>query len=312
MKTKTNQPRFTGIVPPMITPLAEDLSLDEPALERLVEHVIGGGVHALFALGTTGEAPSLPMGMRIETLRCLRYMVQGRVPVIVNVTSTCLDDSLRLAKTAAHNGCSAVAIAPPYYYPIPQAALREYVRQFIEASPLPTLLYNIPSHTKVAVELDTVRWAMQDDRVIGLKDSSMDMGYFRQVGQILPQRPDWSLLVGSERAMVETMKLGGHGCVGGAGNVWPRLLVDLYEAIGGGDAAAVRKLDAAVQRVAEIFAATELENGAIHALKWAASRLGLCDPRVSPPLLALSPARREAVQRKLEETGLLECALAAQ
>src|SRR5262249_1011962 len=151
-------------------------------------------------------------------------------PVLVGITDTSFAESLRLAEHAEDAGAQAVVAAPPYYFPIGQAELLHYVRALSAEVPLPIFLYNMPSHTKVVFEPPTLRAALELPNVVGLKDSSGNMGYFHQARQVLAARPDCSLLIGPEELLGEAVLLGGHGGVCGGANLAPRLYVELYEA----------------------------------------------------------------------------------
>src|SRR5262245_61331944 len=113
-----------GIIPPLLSPLADRDQLDVAGLERLIEHVLVGGVHGLFVLGTTGEGPSLSYGLRHELLERVCRQVAGRVPVLVGITDTSLVESVRLGEHAQDAGAQAVVVSAPYYFPIGQAELR--------------------------------------------------------------------------------------------------------------------------------------------------------------------------------------------
>ena len=115
-----------GIIPPMITPLKGNDELDREGTVRLVEHIINGGVHALFLLGTTGEAQSLTYRLRYEFVELVCRQVNGRVPVLVGITDTCIDESIRLAEHAKANGAVGVVAAAPYYFAPSQQELIEY------------------------------------------------------------------------------------------------------------------------------------------------------------------------------------------
>src|SRR3990172_9414524 len=117
---KLPQP-LRGIVVPLVTPLAARDQLDLPGLARLVEHVIGGGVHGVFLLGTCGEGPSLSHSLRRELVDHVCRQVQGRVPVLVGIADTSYGESVALAKHATQAGADALVFAPPYYYPVEQS-----------------------------------------------------------------------------------------------------------------------------------------------------------------------------------------------
>src|SRR4029079_13658389 len=105
-----------GIIPPMITPLLDRDTLDAAGLERLVEHLLAGGVHGLFILGTTGEARSLSYCRRHELVNRVCKQVDGRVPVLVGITDTSFVESVNLATHAALAGAASVVLSAPYYF----------------------------------------------------------------------------------------------------------------------------------------------------------------------------------------------------
>ncbi len=113
---KTRFSRLKGLIPPMVTPLIDNNTLDRDGTVRLVEHMIAGGVHGIFILGTTGEAQSLAYHLRYELTELVCSAVAGRVPVLVGVTDTSLEESLRLAHKAAECGAAAVVAAPPLLF----------------------------------------------------------------------------------------------------------------------------------------------------------------------------------------------------
>src|ERR1700722_3121264 len=106
-----------GIIPPVVTPLLGRDELDAAGLERLIEHMLAGGVHGLFLLGTTGEAPGLSYRLRREFIERACRQVAGRVPVLVGITDTAFVEALNLARFAAEAGAQALVLAPPFSYP---------------------------------------------------------------------------------------------------------------------------------------------------------------------------------------------------
>ena len=153
--------------------------LDVGSLERLIEHVLPGGVAGVFILGTTGEAPSLSYRMRRELIDRACKIVAGRVPVLVGVTDTSFVETVALTKHAADAGAAAVVVAPPFYFPATQPEMLDYLRNLAPALPLPFFLYNMPGLTKISYELETVRQALELPNVIGLKWTALQgMIYF--------------------------------------------------------------------------------------------------------------------------------------
>ncbi|MCI0464806.1 MAG: dihydrodipicolinate synthase family protein, partial [Gemmataceae bacterium] len=281
---KTALPRpLRGIIPPLATPLRRRDRLDHAGLERLIEHVLGGGVHGLFLLGTTGEAPGLSHRLRCELVERACAQVAGRVPVLIGITDTSFTESVEMAEHSADCGAQAVVLAPPYYFPAGQPELLEYVEQIAAELPLPLFLYNMPSHTKVSFDLDTIARSMQLANVVGLKDSSGQMVYFHKVRQLVAARPDFALLMGPEELLADAVLCGAHGGVCGGANIAPRLYVDLYESASRGDLPRVRELQERVLRISTTIYAGPYWSAFVKGLKCALACLGICEDYVAEP-----------------------------
>ena len=237
----------------MVTPLIDNNTLDRDGTVRLVEHMIAGGVHGIFILGTTGEAQSLAYHLRYELTELVCSAVAGRVPVLVGVTDTSLEESLRLARKAAECGAAAVVAAPPYYFAPSQPELTMYYKALADALPLPLCLYNMPVHVKVSLEPATVKELAGHPNIIGLKDSSSNMVYFQTLLYELSDRPDFALFMGPEQLTAESVMLGAAGGVNGGANVFPELYVALYEAAAANDLERVKALQHHVMAVAALY-----------------------------------------------------------
>ena len=292
-----------GVIVPMVTPLSGCQSLDVPCLERLVEHVLSGGVHGLFVLGTTGEAASLDDDVRRELVRRTCTLVAGRVPVLVGVTDTRVSESVRLARFAAEAGADAVVISTPFYLPLEQQELIEYVKTICSQQPLPCFLYNIPALTKTAYEPATVVRLAEFSGVAGVKDSSGDLAYLQRLREAI-DRPDFSFFVGTELLMADAIRGGVHGCVGGGANLDPRLLVSLYEASLRGDGQSVQALQARLMMLDRIYRLAPGTASILRGLKCALGSLGICEDRMGEPLRAATPTERRTIERYVGELGL--------
>ncbi len=242
--------QLRGIIPPIVSPLNADGSLDRPGLKRLVDHIIEGGVHAIFALGTTGEGVCLSYKKRQELVETAAEAIDGRVPLLVGVTDTCLEEATDFASFSADSGASAVVVAPPYYLPIDQIQLRHFYRQLADASELPVILYNMPSCVKMSLEAPTVLELIQHPNIIGMKDSGGDIAYFRNLIGLLDGK-NFPLIVGPENLLWSALRSGGMGGVHGGANMWPRLYTRLYEAHCAGNRDLAAACDAMIQRVCQ-------------------------------------------------------------
>ncbi len=219
-----------GVIPPLVTPLQDIDTLDQTGLEKLIEHVLAGGVNGLFLLGTTGEGPGLSKRLQHELVRRSCQLIKGRVPVLVGITHSSFVESIELAEYSADCGAAAVVLAPPYYFPAGQAELLEYLEHLAPKLPLPLYLYNMPAMTKIDISEDTLRRAADIPNIIGFKDSSGNMIRYHEYLRIMQHRPDFSLLMGPEELLAESVLFGGHGGVSGGANLHPRLFVNIYQA----------------------------------------------------------------------------------
>ena len=302
MKTPVLPTPLRGIIPPMVTPLKSRDELDGAGLERLIEHILAGGVHGLFILGTTGEAPSLSYRLRRELIDRSCRQVAGRVPVLVGITDTAFVESVNVARAAAAAGAQAVVLAPPYYFPAGQEELLEYLQHLVPELPLPLFLYNMPSMTKLVFEPATVRRALDIPGIVGLKDSSGNMVYFHRLQRLLRERPDFSLLVGPEELLGETVMLGGHGGVNGGANLFPQLYVHLYDAAVAGNRDRVEAVHEIVMQISDtIYSTGRHSSSFLKGLKCALALEGICNDFLAEPFHRFRDAERDRVRSALEQ-----------
>ena len=293
-----------GIIPPLVTPLTDQYKIDVPGLERLIEHVISGGVHGLFVLGTTGEGPSLKYDVRREMIRQTCRIVAGQIPVFVGISDTAIRESIALAQFAADTGCDFVVAVPPYYFPLGQCELLAYFKQLLSEMPLPTLLYNMPAVTGMTIGTETVRQLLDLDNFAGLKDSSGDLEYFQDILSVTSTRQDFSVLVGPEHLLATTLPLGGDGGVSGGANIWPGLFVELYESV-----IADKNFDAAplaktIARFGEIYkVGPQSVTATVARLKGALSILGICNNKTAPPIAGIDSTEQKQIESILQQLG---------
>jgi dihydrodipicolinate synthase/N-acetylneuraminate lyase len=300
-----------GIIPPMVTPLLDRDTLDVAGLERLIEHILAGGVHGLFILGTTGEAASLSHRLRHEFIDRVCSQVDRRAPVLVGITDTSFVESVNVAQKATQAGADALVLAPPYYFPAGQPELLEYLEHLVRELSLPLFLYNMPNRPKPGFDPNTVRAASAIPGVVGLKDSSASMLYFHQLLSTLADRPDFTLLMGPEQLLAETVLVGGHGGVCGGANLLPRLYVDLYEAARAKDLSRIESLHKKVMRLhATIYSVGQFESSFIKGLKCALSLLGICSDFLAEPFHRFREPQRQIIRGYLEELGITRDGLA--
>jgi len=290
-----------GIIPPMITPLKSNNELDVKGLENLVEHLISGGVHGLFILGTNGEAPSLSYELRKDLIKRTCDLVKQRVPVMVGITDTSFEGSVEIAEYAKKVGADAVVVAPPYYFPISQDEMIDYLENLAPKLPLPFLLYNMPSCTKLSMSLETVKRA-KELGAIGVKDSSGDWLFAYSMIEEFKDSPEFSIITGTELFLPETIMYGGHGAVAGGANFFPRFFVDIYEASLAKDLEALEPMRERMMKIFNtIYSVGSHVSRFTKGTKCSLSVMDICDDYMAHPLRKFEPAEREQIKKYIDE-----------
>lgn len=293
--------RYKGIVPPLVTPLAGRDQLDHPGFERLVERVIAGGVHGVFILGTTGEAPSLSYRLRREVIQTAVKRVDRRVPVFVGITDTSSVESVHIADFAFKQGADALVLTAPYYFPAGQRELLGYIHDMVPRLKLPLMLYNMPSMTKIWFEIESLRELSKMEGIIGVKDSSGDIAYFKELCKLKQRRPDWSIFLGPENLLTVSLDLGGDGGVTGGANVFPRLFVDCYNAKIAGDTQKAAELMGKIDEFQEVYTIGKYASKHIKATKCCLRVLEVCDDFLEQPFNRFYPEHRAMIEDILKK-----------
>lgn len=300
--TPTFKAPLSGIIPPLVTPLKGNDVLDVDSLENLIEHLIAGGVHGLFILGTTGEEQSLSYRLRRQMIAESARINAGRLPLLVCITDTSIVESVALAREAAEAGASAVVSAAPYYFAPGQPELVEFYEEMIPQLPLHLFLYNMPSHVKVNFAPETVRKIAEDPRVMGFKDSSANLPYFQSVMYLMRHRPDFAMLMGPEEATGEAVLMGADGGINGGANMFPELYVAMYNAAHTGDLETLRRLQNIIMQISTtIYTVGKHGSSYLKGLKCACSLLGVIkDDFVAAPFHKFNQPERDKIKAALD------------
>ncbi|MFC4328843.1 dihydrodipicolinate synthase family protein [Streptomyces andamanensis] len=307
-----------GVVPPVCTPLDAQGDIDTGSLARLVEHLLDGGVHGLFALGSTSEVAYLTDEQRGAVLETVVNVVDGRVPVLAGVIDTTTPRVLDHARAAARLGADALVATAPFYtrtHPRETAAHFRRVRDRVD---LPLFAYDLPVsvHSKLSPAL--VLDLAADGTLAGVKDSSGDEGSLRRLlvalggreGRAAGPVPAFSVLTGSELTVDAALLAGADGVVPGLGNVDPAGYVRLHDAARAGDWS---RAAAEQERLAALFAMVDAgpedemgrSSSALGAFKAALRLLGVIDHGDTAfPQIPLSASSVAAVDARLRAAGL--------
>ena len=300
-----------GIITPLATPLNSfGTAIDCNSTRRLINHVIKGGVSGIFILGSTGEGPSLSPTLRREFISlCCEiidlYHNNGTIQILVGVSDTCVSETIALAEHASSCGAHAIVITAPYYFPISQAELKNYVDHIVKHTTLPIFLYNMPALTKVTFEIDTVRelatkYGGSNGRILGIKDSSFDLNYMSQLCQIKKNDvPSWLILTGAEHHVAQVVTMGGDGGVLGGSNIIPEAFVSFYKGAVLGNK---EMEDEAHQTIQTLKILYDMANGRfVQATKTSLCVLGICEESFAMPLLPFNEEEQTLVQKAVSD-----------
>lgn len=297
--------RLAGIVVPIVTLFDDRGRVDEAANARHVEWLIAHGVHGLFALGTTGEFTSLSREERRAFAELVVHAARGRVPVLVGCSSPATEEAIAYAAHAQEIGASGVVAVLPYYWVPPDRSIHEHFRLLAEGTPLPVYIYNFPALTGRSISPELVlRLAQDHPNIAGLKDTVDSIAHIEQVlALVKPARPEFSVLAGMDYHLLNTVLMGGDGCVPGTANFAPDPFVRIYAAATSG------RVEAAVEEARRLAGMPALFSGdapAFMIIKEAMALAGLIPhAKTRPPALPLSENERRRLRQGLEGLGVL-------
>ncbi|HJB06808.1 MAG TPA: 4-hydroxy-tetrahydrodipicolinate synthase [Candidatus Enterocloster faecavium] len=219
-----------GIIPPIITPMNEDETINTAELRRQVDRLIEGGVHALFPFGTNGEGYILTAEEKKLVLETVIDQVNGRVPVYAGTGCISTKETIAQSKMAKDAGADVLSIITPSFAAASQNELYEHYKAVAEAVDMPIVLYNIPARTGNALAPATVARLAQIDNIVGAKDSSgnftnilayIDAGNTKKNGKFYT-------LSGNDQLIIWTLLAGGTGGIAGCANVYPHTMASIY------------------------------------------------------------------------------------
>lgn len=303
-------PLFTGVVPPVVTPLTSSFEVDYPSYQRVLEHLIENGVHGLFVLGSTSEVVFHDEATRRKIVEFAVKIAAGRVPVIVGAIDPTTDRVIGHARDAQTAGAAAVVVTAPFYTRTNLAETIDHFRYVREAIDTPLIAYDIPVCVGLKLDRRTTVTLACEGTITGLKDSSADDGNLRYVLADTAHLPDFFAMTGSEIVVDSVLAMGAHGVVPGLANVDPAGYVRLWEHCQAGDLTAARSEQERLCRLFEMVwvsaARTSGGSAGVGAFKTAMRHLGIIDTNVmARPQRALNDEEAAKIASILSETGLL-------
>jgi 4-hydroxy-tetrahydrodipicolinate synthase len=284
-------PEIGGVITAMVTPFAEDRSVDEAAARKLARHLIDNGCHGLVLAGTTGESPTLDDEEKLGLLRAVRDEVGSDVLVICGTGSNDTRHSERLSAAAADNGADAVLAVTPYYNKPNFRGIKAHYQAVAKAAGIPVVLYNIPSRVVVNLSPEQLGELAQIENVVAVKQANDDE---------LQPIEGLGLLAGNDGTFLPTLEMGEAGGVLVASHLVGREMREIYDAIQTGDLERAREIDLKLRPIYEMISHVNPIP-----VKAALELLGICSCRARLPIVEATEQERDEIRQVLETQGLL-------
>lgn len=292
-------PEIKGIIPPILTPMNDDESINEAELRNQVNRMIDAGVSGVFALGTNGEAYALSHKEKVQVMKIVVDETKGRVPVYAGTGCPTTKETITLSKEAEEIGADILSVIVPYFAAASQDELYAHYTAVAESVKIPVVLYNIPARTGNALAPATVaRLAKDVPNIMGAKDSSGNFDNMKQYIELTTDiDKEFSVLSGNDSLILPAMMFGGKGGIAGCANVFPRTMVEIYEAFTAGDIERAKK----VQDSIRIFRNCFKYGNPNTIVKMAAGLLGYNVGPCRRPFSSITPEGLDALKKTLEQ-----------
>ncbi len=216
-----------GIIPPIVTPLDKNENVDKKAIGKVVNHLIKGGVHGLFPLGSTGEWYGLRIDQKKEIIETVMEVNHGRVPVYAGTGAITTKETICLTKLATDIGVDALSVITPVFITPNDQELYNHYKAIASSTDLPIILYNNPGRTGINLNVDLVVKLSEINNIIGIKDSSGDMT--QGVEYIRRTNDNFAVLAGRDTLIYGFLAYGGKGAIAATANIVPQIVVKIYE-----------------------------------------------------------------------------------
>jgi 4-hydroxy-tetrahydrodipicolinate synthase len=268
------KPRFAGVMVPLVTPFDEQGSYADGAMDRLLDYVIGAGVHGVLVMGSTGEFSEMNATTRKDILAHAIAHVRGRVPVLAGIGANSTRETVELGHHAQSVGAAAALVVNPYYTPMSRDKLYGFYRDVAASVTLPVFIYNFPGMTGQDLEPNLVKdLAFTCENIVGIKDTVEAPGHTRQIIQeVHAERPDFMIFSGYDDQLLNALMLGGHGGFPATANFAPEVACGLFRAFHEGDYPATIALH---RRIAALVAIYGVDTPSYSAIKAAMRLRGL-------------------------------------
>ena len=290
---------ITGSIVALVTPMHDDTSVDYPTLRKLIDWHIEQGTDCIGVVGTTGESPTVSVEEHCEIIRVSVEQAKGRVPIMAGCGANSTQEAVELAQFAKKVGADCQLQVVPYYNKPTQEGQYLHFKKIAESVDLPMVLYNVPGRTVADLLHDTVIRLSKVPGIVGIKEATGNIERAQWLIKDLP--PSFSVYSGDDPTAVALMLCGGRGHVSVSANVAPKLMHELCVAAMSGDVARAMQIQF---QLLPIHKHLFVEANPIP-LKWAMSKMGLCNGTMRLPMTTLTPPNEAVVEAALKASGLI-------
>ena len=224
-----------GLITPVLTALTEDEKFNPEAYSEFIDMLIKAGVHGIFPLGTNGEFYAFNNEEKYEIIKTAVKAVNGRVPVYAGTGCVTTKETIEFSLKVKDLGVDCLSVISPYFVAVTQEDIYNHFAAVAKAVDMPMLLYNIPARTGNNIDFKTVKRLLEFENIIGIKDSSGN--FDNTLKYIENTNPRINVLAGSDSLILWTLMAGGTGAISGCSNVFPELMVSIYNYWAQGDIA---------------------------------------------------------------------------
>lgn len=286
-----------GIIPPMITPMNEDESINIPELRHQVNRLIEAGVHGLFPFGTNGESYILSEKEKEEVLSIVIEETAGRVPVYAGSGCIGTKDTIRMSQMAQSLGADILSVITPWFAKASEEELYSHYCAVAKAVNIPVVLYNIPARTGNSLSPALVERLSAVDNIAGVKDSSGNFDNMLQYLEKTREKKNFAVLSGNDSLIYWNLLAGGSGGIAGCANVYPETMTAIYERFMHGDLEGARKAQDSIRSFRNCFKYGNPNT----IVKTAVAMLGYPVGKCRAPFNQIPPEGIAAIQSVLDE-----------
>jgi 4-hydroxy-tetrahydrodipicolinate synthase len=288
---------FGRVLTAMVTPFAEDGTIDLAGAQELASHLVDRQAHdGLVVMGTTGESPTISDGEQHAVLEAVIDAVGDRATVIAGVGTNDTAHSIEKAQAAARLGADGLLVVTPYYNKPPQAGLLRHFTAVADSTDLPVMLYDIPPRSVVPIEVETLVRAAEHPNIVAVKDAKGDLGAV----QWTLARTDLAYYSGEDMLNLPLLAVGAVGVVSVVGHLVGTRLAELISAVDSGDLVKARAVN---ESLLPVYTGIFRTQGVI-TVKAALRALGLPAGPVRPPLVDATPEQVEQLRADLAAGGV--------